>query len=194
MKNCEILPPRTEEQKTNPAEDAQPVLTKAESSETIKASDAVSASQPSETPSTQTEPAKPEDASSLPQVADILTNPPLGVSSAQPEQVATTAPAAGSGQSRPHRSDSLSRQQVEERHLQVVELLTRQLALNDPTSSMHHAPGAAQSVAFAAPASNSRRGSPGPASGRASAPPMWLDGAIGAVVIALASLILRKVM
>jgi hypothetical protein len=97
-------------------------------------------------------------------------------------------------QNRSNRSDSMSRQEVEERHLQVVELLTRQLALNDPTSSVHHAPSAAQSVAFAAPASNSGRGGAIPVTGPASAPPMWLDGAIGAVVIALASLIYRKVM
>lgn len=89
----------------------------------------------------------------------------------------------------------MSRQQVEERHLEVVELLSRHLALNDPSTAMNPATSASQSVAFAAPASASQgRSNAGNAVERASAPPMWLDGAIGAVLIALASLIFRKVM
>lgn len=128
---------------------------------------------------------------------------PQASSSISQTQPSTSSLAAGvppsnnfSFTSRTNRSDSMSRQQVEERHLQVVELLTRQLALTDPSSSIHHrAPSAGQSVAFAAPAgASTSRGNAGAAAGQASAPPMWLDGAIGAVLVALISLVLRKVM
>lgn len=195
MKNCEILPPRAEaNNKLDAFESGSPELDKAESSATITPPPA------SAVPAERASAEQPESQGSHTSLEkEVTSSSTTSHSSATLERKAATdvpPQARAFAQNRLHQSDSLSRQQVEERHLQVVELLTRQLALNDPTSSVHHAPSAttAQSVAFAAPASNSGRGQASPAAERASAPPMWLDGAIGAVVIALASLLLRKVM
>lgn len=167
----------------------KPELKSAESSETVKPANSSSAENDIEAET-------PADSTGV-NVSPGLAPATTGSNVTMLPQVANTiqrAPLNDSVQARPSRSDSMSRQEVEERHLQVVELLTRQLALNDPTSSVHHATSAAQSVAFAAPASNSGRGGTSPVTGPASAPPMWLDGAIGAVIVALASLIYRKVM
>lgn len=190
MKNCEILPPRVEDKKLDIATEDKPSLKTVESSETIKTpnTDAVPKNEPEKQIDVTNQGPEPSAE------ATVAGSSSSTKTSTKTADMARPATSRGVAHTRPDRSDSMSRQQVEERHLQVVELLTRQLALNDPTSSVHHAPSAAQSVAFAAPASNSGRGGAGPVTTRASAPPMWLDGAIGAVIIALASLIFRKVM
>ena len=212
MKNCEILPPRPEEKKSEAINEEISTSPKvAVSEEAVKdlpkqiAQDSAGNTDTTEAPKQAAQPImtlseKPAVSASTITNSEAATKP-SPPSSQTPEQPASHPSSSSnnpfsSSSSRPNRADSMSRQEVVDRHLQVVELLTRQLALNnDPSYNVHHAPSAGQSVAFAAPASNSNaRGNGAPVSRRASAPPMWLDGAIGAVVIALASLILRKVM
>ncbi|KAK9893443.1 UBC-like protein [Cystobasidium minutum MCA 4210] len=220
IKNCEILPPRTEDKKPSAdltedkanTEVAEPkVAVQAASSKAedtgaeagvVEAPKAV-AQVPPAVPAGDTSSSSPPQASSSSRTT-VSSQVPSQQRQEPPAQHASSASSnSTSFTSRPNRTGSLSRQEVVDRHLQVVELLTRQLALNDPsastsataTTNVHHAPTVGQSVAIAAPAGASNgRANGGAPDTRASAPPMWLDGAIGAVLIALASLIFRKVM
>jgi hypothetical protein len=200
MKNCDILPPRPEGKKSeNVSEEAtstSAATSEDNKSETTTVIPLVEEARPISVSSGMQ--AVPSEAQ-LPKVVVESTQTTEGASTSQRETTSSAVQRTSDTSSpsprmnRPGPSVSASRQEVEARHLQVVELLTRQLALNDPTgAAMHHAPTAGQSVAFAAPASSSGRGSPAAVNLQGSAPPMWLDGAIGAVVVALLSLVYRR--
>jgi hypothetical protein len=194
MKNCDILPPRPEGKKSeNVSEEAtstSAATSEDNKSETTTVIPLVEEARPISVSSGMQ--AVPSEAQ-LPKVVVESTQTTEGASTSQRETTSSDTSSPSPRMNRPGPSVSASRQEVEARHLQVVELLTRQLALNDPTgAAMHHAPTAGQSVAFAAPASSSGRGSPAAVNLQGSAPPMWLDGAIGAVVVALLSLVYRR--
>ena len=174
MSNEELLPPSQPKLDKGKGRAEEPLIVAAESK-----------AEPTQPAPSADEQARPAEAS---QTADTqsVTLEPANAPSTASRQVPgpLQAPLLASTAVSPDASTQSIDRAQEHRPVQVMDLLSAQLGALGPA----HQPRPAQhAVALTAGGASARRDG-------ASPPPVWLDGAIGLVLVALASLLCRKVM
>jgi hypothetical protein len=200
IKNCEILPPSEPSEKKlgkQPESDApsDPVQQQPQPQAEQKqlAPIAVTQAVASTLPPGIAIPQTPAQASSTPQTPAVVLAP------ASIRHIQDSASAGMSSSSSAHNADSSGANSgegplnEEQQQLRLVEVLTKQLSLG---TESHRTPHAHEETPEQR---HSAQRQPdltvmGPGITASSPPPVWLDGAIGLVLVALASLLCRKML